>query len=269
MSNLVVRIIVAILGIPFLLWIVWMGGYPLWGMVLLLQILMLYEWLQLLSKCGISVSLTRTLFLLAALYAAFFHDSHSALLSVAILCVCLWLVSHLFYSNSNQIVEMGGGILFILYIAVPLILWPVLAEIEFVSDSIKSGALVLLLVSTWFCDSGAYFVGRSFGRHKLLVRVSPNKTIEGAIGGFVFSSLPLVLIRLFGWGEPSLVEYLLLPISVGIFGQAGDLLESLVKREAGVKDSSQLIPGHGGILDRFDSLLLSTPVFFSCLIFVS
>jgi phosphatidate cytidylyltransferase len=150
--------------------------------------------------------------------------------------------------------------LFLIWIALPLALWIYIAAL----DSIRFpliGALGMLLAATWCCDSGAYFIGRLLGKHRLYPLASPNKTVEGAIGGLLFAALPLTIVKAAGWGAPQILDIVILTVAVGGFGQAGDLLESLFKREAGVKDSSHIIPGHGGLLDRFDSLLLSTPVF--------
>ncbi len=128
--------------------------------------------------------------------------------------------------------------------------------------------VVVLFASIWTCDSAAYFAGRAFGRHRLFERVSPNKTWEGAIAGLLFAIGTFVL------GKVLLLPYLTpgqaatCGVLVGVFGQLGDLVESLLKRDAGVKDSSTLIPGHGGVLDRFDSLLYVSPLLFFYLDFV-
>jgi phosphatidate cytidylyltransferase len=144
-----------------------------------------------------------------------------------------------------------------------------------VSDEVAAtvyrwGGLTVLVVfiSIWMCDSAAYFTGRSFGRHKLFERVSPNKTWEGAIAGFAAS------VATFMVGRHLALPYLTMPQAIvcgsiiGLFGQVGDLVESLLKRDAGVKDSSNLIPGHGGVLDRFDSLMFVSPLLFLYLDFI-
>lgn len=119
--------------------------------------------------------------------------------------------------------------------------------------------LVVILV-TWIADSAAYLVGRSLGRRKLAPALSPNKTVEGALGGLAGATLvALACFALFGLpgGAPAAV---LTGVALGVAGQVGDLSESLMKRQAGVKDSGNLIPGHGGILDRVDALLFALPV---------
>jgi phosphatidate cytidylyltransferase len=128
--------------------------------------------------------------------------------------------------------------------------------------------VIALFASIWVCDSAAYFAGRAFGRHRLFVRVSPNKTWEGAAAGF-FAALGIFqLARVLVLPYMSVVDALVCGIIAGGCGQIGDLAESLLKRDAGVKDSSSLIPGHGGVLDRFDSLLFVAPLIFVYLDFI-
>ena len=136
--------------------------------------------------------------------------------------------------------------------------------------NLPSGGLLLLLpvLVTWASDIGAYAVGRTMGKHKLIPSVSPGKTVEGSIGGLAASMLVAWAYTRFAL-HPSHLGFRYQPMGALAFGiivsvaaQIGDLAESLFKREAGVKDSSHLIPGHGGVLDRFDSLLFVMPVAF-------
>jgi len=119
-----------------------------------------------------------------------------------------------------------------------------------------------VFASIWVCDSAAYFAGRAFGRKKLMVRVSPNKTWEGAVAGFIAATATLILAREFWLPYLSMWHAVATGCIIGLFGQCGDLAESLLKRDAGIKDSSTLIPGHGGMLDRFDSLMFVSPILF-------
>lgn len=128
--------------------------------------------------------------------------------------------------------------------------------------------VVVLFVSIWLCDSAAYFAGGALGRHKLFERVSPNKTWEGAVAGLIFAVAAFVLGKVLFLPYLTLGQGVLCGVLVGVFGQLGDLAESLLKRDAGVKDTSRLIPGHGGVLDRFDSLLFVSPLLFFYLDFV-
>ena len=125
--------------------------------------------------------------------------------------------------------------------------------------------LVFPLVITWITDTGAFFVGRKFGRRKLIPSVSPGKSVEGAIAGLVTAMIAAWLFERYVMIPYARVAFypgavLLFGAVVSIAGQVGDLAESLIKREAGVKDSSRIIPGHGGVLDRVDSLLFTIPV---------
>ena len=125
-----------------------------------------------------------------------------------------------------------------------------------------AGLLLSILISIWVCDSGAYFLGKAIGKHKLFERISPKKTWEGAIGGLIFGILGF-------WGATTvllnsfpLIHVIVIGLIVGTIGQIGDLAESQLKRDTGLKDSSAIIPGHGGVLVRFDSILFVMPFVF-------
>ena len=129
-------------------------------------------------------------------------------------------------------------------------------------------ALFLLMLTVIASDTGQYYTGRLAGRRPLAPRISPKKTVEGAVGGFVFGAV--VMIAIGSWWAPSIPAALraLLGVTVVALGIAGDLFESMLKRSAGVKDSSALIPGHGGVLDRIDALLFAAPVYYIVLSYV-
>ena len=128
--------------------------------------------------------------------------------------------------------------------------------------------VLVVFAAIWVCDSAAYFAGRAFGRRKLFERVSPKKTWVGAAAGFLGAIAAFVVGKSLALPYLSLVQAVICGMIVGLFGQMGDLVESLLKRDAGVKDSSSLIPGHGGILDRFDSLMFVSPLLFFYLDFI-
>ena len=129
----------------------------------------------------------------------------------------------------------------------------------------NSELVLLLLVLIWSADSGAFFVGRAVGKHKLSSKVSPGKTIEGAIGGII-TTLSMALLYVFilteGATSKHYLIYAFLALSVAIAAIVGDLFESLFKRISNIKDSGNLLPGHGGIFDRIDSLTAAAPVFY-------
>lgn len=152
-------------------------------------------------------------------------------------------------------------------LGLPLIVFPCCALIWLARANLPgAGArfgprlILFLLVTIWGCDSFAYYVGKNFGRHKLAPEVSPKKTIEGSIGGLVGSVLVAVGAALLFVPEFRPAEAALIGGLASTAGQLGDLVESLFKRGAGVKDSGQFLPGHGGFYDRVDSLLFAAPV---------
>ena len=126
-------------------------------------------------------------------------------------------------------------------------------------EELGFGFTLLIFSAVWICDSAAFFVGRRFGKHKLAPKTSPNKTIEGAIGGMLFTGIYCFIYGILILQTSNLWVVLVVPLVVGTIGQVGDLFESYLKRGAGIKDSSNLLPGHGGVLDRFDSILFVAP----------
>jgi phosphatidate cytidylyltransferase len=128
--------------------------------------------------------------------------------------------------------------------------------------------VIALLAAIWLCDTAAYFGGASFGRHRLFKSVSPKKTWEGAVFGFIFAVLTMIGAKYLVLTYLALHHAIVLGVFVGVFGQLGDLIESRFKRDAGVKDSSALIPGHGGAYDRFDSLVYLSPIVYLYIDFV-
>ncbi len=127
--------------------------------------------------------------------------------------------------------------------------------------------LILLTVITVFSDSFAYYTGKMLGRHKLAPSISPGKTIEGLLGGLVGSILGAIIVCLWFFPGYSLVKISTLTVFLSMIGVLGDLTESMIKRTMGVKDSGNILPGHGGVLDRLDSLMIAAPVLFYMLHF--
>ena len=121
---------------------------------------------------------------------------------------------------------------------------------------------ISMVVTVWICDSAAYIFGRLWGKQKLIERISPNKTVVGFIGGIIGAFLSFYIMDQLGFIYQSLTifDILILSFIVGVIGQLGDFVQSMFKRDAGVKDTGKLLLGHGGVLDRFDSLIFTSPV---------
>lgn len=171
------------------------------------------------------------------------------------------LISELYYKKENPVNDMAYALMTQMYIALPFALLNVLAfqTSEETSMSVYNPILPLsIFIFTWVNDSGAYCAGVLFGKHRLFERISPKKSWEGSFGGGIFSIIAAIIIAQY-FPILSLAKWIGLALTVVVFGTWGDLVESLIKRRIGIKDSGNILPGHGGMLDRFDSTLLAVP----------
>lgn len=164
-------------------------------------------------------------------------------------------IAELFRKKANPINNWAYYFLGQIYVAIPFSLLNYIIFIQ----GYQPWLLLALFITLWVNDTGAYITGMLFGKHKLFERVSPKKTWEGFIGGAVFALISGYVLSRF-ITDISLWQWLVFSEIVVIFGTLGDLSESLLKRTENVKDAGKLIPGHGGILDRFDSMILAAPV---------
>lgn len=253
--------------VPVLILLAWRGRAIYLGFVLLFVFLGLTEFYQLLMVKGErpyrGLGVGAGLLLVVSTY--FRLGLHANLLLTLVLVITM--VSELLRSDNRGAVHAIGGTLFgVFYVAwlgshlVFLRELPLLAGLDYG----LGGRLVLFLfLCAWGCDTGAYLTGRMWGKHPLLPRVSPKKSIEGAVGGLLAGGL-------LGWlGGITFCPFgsgrgVLLGLLIAVSGQIGDLVESLLKRDAACKDSAaaMTIPGHGGVLDRFDSILFAAPALY-------
>jgi len=160
------------------------------------------------------------------------------------------------------------GVFYVAWLGSHLILLRELPQLKGLDYSLGYSFVIVAFVLTWCYDTGAYFFGSWFGRRPLMPGVSPGKTVEGTLGGIAFAIAGILVAR------SVLAPYLSIPVSIGlavvasIVGQLGDLAESMIKRDVRIKDASATIPGHGGVLDRFDSLLFTSPLLYYFLKYV-
>ena len=206
--------------------------------------------------------------LYTTLYFLFFGDwIWRGLLLAYVAVMLLALITYLFRPQVQPIHSWGNLCAGQLMIALPFAL---MNGVLMHSKWLMLAVFILL----WVNDSGAYIVGslmakRKGGNHKMFPRVSPAKSWEGLIGGFVFDLIAGYVFFRIGWmGDMTLINSLLFALFAGAFGTLGDLMESLLKRTIGVKDSGKFMPGHGGVLDRFDSLLLAVPVVYFLFVYL-
>ena len=262
LSNNLTRIIVAVIAIPLILLTSYFGHYYFYLFVLFIGLLSYYEfWIFVKNKKSFA-NLPLGLLIIALLITNQFKHLVD-IYTILVISVLLILIIELFRDKGSAIGNVGSTVLGIFYIG--FCSSSLVAIREFfpdINDLYLRGGFVIIsmLVSIWLCDTAAFYAGTALGRHKLFERVSPKKSWEGAIFGFIFAIVAFVIAKLFILSFLSWKDVFILGLIIGIVGQIGDLVESLFKRDAGIKDSSTLIPGHGGVLDRFDSLLFSSPV---------
>lgn len=271
LGNTTIRVIVSVFAIPAIVLISYLGrGYFL-SFVLLIAGVSFYEFAVMAkvksANINVNLGILGLIFFILNSYRFFFNSVHFLIALLIIL-----LIFELFRNNGSAILNLSATLLGLVYLG---IFGSTLIGIREFYPNIdglynRGGYLIISIFATiWICDSAAFFGGTALGKHKLFPRVSPKKSWEGAIFGFVFAILAMILARAVVLDFLSIKDVLIIGIIIGLFGQIGDLVESLLKRDAGVKDSSNLIPGHGGIFDRFDSLFFSAPIIYLYLTYFS
>lgn len=263
------RVLSAVVGIPLIIMMIYYDKWLFLSGMLLLTWIGLYELKRIflrmnLKLCDYLIYGSGMIFPLLAYY------SPSGLQHVAFyLGLTLVLVAHLLFLLLNfprySVGEMASSYLGICYIS---LLFSYLILIRKMDGGFNY--LLFVLILTWSGDIGAYAIGRLLGRHPLWPKLSPHKTWEGSFGGALSSLLAALAFNYFTPGLFRLQDLLILGLVIGVVVQLGDLVESAFKRLGCVKDSGEIIPGHGGVLDRFDSLLFSAPTayfYFKILLF--
>lgn len=273
------RILTALILGPFIIWSVVTFSHKALAIEMgLILMLAGWEWARL---AGIHKQPGRVIYALVVgglllLLTELMH-SHVNLLKPILYAVSVyWIVAVLFIiiANRKEVVvteKVGLSTMLLNLLAGVLILGGAFIGIVAMQGVGGYGEnyILVLLILIWVADSSAYFSGKAFGKHKLAANVSPGKTWEGVVGGMLATTLVAYIIGLYLKLDSTLILFFVLTAVVSIgFSIVGDLVESLFKRRAGVKDSSQLLPGHGGILDRIDSLLSAAPLFLLGLLMV-
>lgn len=265
MNNLIKRAITGILFVGILVGSILKGEVTFTFLFALISAMTIFEFATIVSKSGEvtvnrSISLLASIFLfLAFTYLGLFPGRNEVLIPYLFLLIYL-LVSELYLKRKNPVHNWAYTMLGQIYVALPFALLNVLAyHTGTDGDSTYNPILPLsIFLFNWTNDTGAYCTGMLFGKHKLFERISPKKSWEGSIGGGLLSIGMAVLLAHY-FPIMDMFRWIGLGLTVVIFGTWGDLTESLLKRTLGIKDSGHILPGHGGMLDRFDSTLLAVP----------
>lgn len=251
------RVITAVVALIIFIPIVFLGGTLIEIAALALAVVAMSEVLImkriLLVTPEAIISILGTLFLVAP--KSWMHDLPSQINTpfVSLIFAIALMVRVVFSKNRFNFDDAGVLTLTMLYIGFGF-------NMFVQARTVGLGMLMYLLLTVWSTDSGAYLVGRKIGKTKLAPQISPNKTWEGSIGGTVVAIIVGIIFSVTGLIHFEILATILMTLFLSIAGQLGDLVESSLKRYYGVKDSGRILPGHGGILDRFDSLLLVLPM---------
>ncbi|NIA18487.1 MAG: phosphatidate cytidylyltransferase [Simkaniaceae bacterium] len=261
-DNLSRRMLVNVLGIPGGLALIYLGGVPFAGFVTIVMLYALFEYYSMQRHKGVYpqkwLGWLLTL-LIGYVYYVQPEIDFPIVLSYLSFFILAALMIELFRNKTHPNQNLGTTFLGVLYI--PLLLGTIIALREF--DSIHTTRLTFaLFISIWGCDSAAYLIGKKWGVKKIFKRISPKKSVAGTLAGLTTAIIIWLILNNTGFLGKTYLWYQVVTFGVitGGFGQLGDFVESMFKRAVGVKDSGTLLMGHGGVLDRFDSLIIASPL---------
>lgn len=259
-KNLVTRFLSGVLFVAVMIGCIWMSDFYFGALFLLLVIFGLREFYALINKeenvsVLVPLSVVGGALLFTTVFYVFFYGGSYAWLTLDFIYVSIIMIVELFRNEKKPILNMSLSLLGILYVALPFSL---MAVVESTSDwGVK--LLISFFIIIWASDTGAYLCGVLIGKHKMFERISPKKTWEGFGGGLLFAVLAGTIFYYTNFIPFTWISWVSISVMIFVFGVLGDLVESMMKRSLGVKDSGVFLPGHGGLLDRFDSALIAAP----------
>jgi phosphatidate cytidylyltransferase len=264
-NNFTSRTLTAVFFVITMLGSILLGQTVFSVLLLFITLLSLDEFISIISGDKMQPAKWPVIIAGGIIYSIFAANAMGLLAQEGILAIIpvifLIFIIELWRNKSNPFTNIAISLLGIIYIAIPFGLMMYFFDPVILSGPGHYGIVLGYLVILWLNDTGAYFVGSLIGKHKLFERISPGKTWEGSAGGALFAlltawGLSLIFTRL------DVAQWIILAIIIVITGTLGDLIESMLKRSLGIKDSGNILPGHGGLLDRFDAVLLSAPFVF-------
>lgn len=252
------RIISALVGVPLIAFFLIVKGEALYLFAGVLSLVGMYEYYRAIKATGIkTIDFVGYMFCIAFYVMQLIYPGHE-MFSKLLTFMLITLFTYEIFTRKSNINGIVHTIFAFTYVSF------LLSHMLFINDLQNSAVLIWLpFITAWFTDTAAYFTGITIGKHKLCPAISPKKTIEGAVGGIVGSILLTtvfgIIVRNYHSGI-AIQDFIIIGLLCGIVSQLGDLAASYIKRNTNLKDFGNLIPGHGGILDRFDSILFTMPV---------
>jgi len=267
LNTLLARSITGLLYLLVFIAALLFGEYTFAALFIIINILALREFYRIVEHTGhkplqvVGIISGTVLYILGFIICSF--QKSIELFAGIIPFFLLIFITELYRKNSNPVVNISYTITGIIYVSVPLVFFNYFA---FLSHQYYSYKLILgFFILLWTNDTTAYLTGISLGKHKLFKKISPKKSWEGFIGGTLFTLLVAFFLSKFLIILEN-TDWLIIGVIISVAGVYGDLVESLMKRSIGLKDSGKILPGHGGMLDRIDSVLLSSPLVFMYLV---
>lgn len=270
MNNFIKRTIFGALFVIVLLSGIVIHPLAFWFVFTGITLLGTYEFFQLIQKNSCQPQIALGMLSATLLFAACFTYAHwgiTSVFSLFVLSTVFIPIAEMYRKKENPFGNIAYTFMGLLYVALPFSLLNFLV-FPFGDQNYHWEILMGIFILIWANDTGAYLVGSTIGKHRLFERISPKKSWEGSIGGGVITLGIAYLCSLYPT-ELNTLQWIVAGLLVVVFGSLGDLVESLLKRSINIKDSGNIIPGHGGILDRFDAILLVAPVIFVFLQIIS
>ncbi len=273
-KKLINRIFISVLYAPSVIVLLYFGKFYFLGFMMIVVGLSLWELFNITKFPSTVLKVVNIIISMLGVLALYYNKFMFVVLLIFLLFSLNSIILMIFYEKNyikNLFLSIGSFIYPALSVGSLILIreFPKLGNIPY-STGWTLG--ILLFIGIWICDMFAYFFGVAYGKHKIFPSVSPNKSWEGTIAGFFGSVIVFLIAYKFNIVHFfNIWDYMIMAIITGVFGQMGDLVESKIKRTVGVKDSSNILMEHGGILDRFDSLALSAPIFclYLCLRFIN
>ena len=263
---MVTRILTGIVGIALAAFIIQTGDWPFAAFALVLPLIGWYEYSKAFIKKGLRTAFILGILGITLIWGCAWLGNMEEMVAVVTGITLVTLLLTVFLHGRISPVEAGISVGGILYVGIP---FAHLVMLRFLDDKMIATQLGgfelgcayvwVMFIGTWASDTFAYFTGSAIGSHKLCPSISPNKTVEGFLGSVVGTTASVAALGHLFFGFP-LPEMAVLGVLLSLFATLGDLVESVIKRHTGIKDSGSLIPGHGGVLDRFDSVLYTAPM---------